>query len=45
MNAEFADTGEHSWKGFEYTLDVISSVHVRRVETGNHRIKSGLLFF
>src|SRR5215467_782869 len=45
MNRELTDASEHAWIGLQYSTDVICSVHVRWIETGDHRIESRLLFF
>jgi len=44
VNRELADAGEHAGKRLEYTLYVIGRVHVRRIESGDHRIETCLLF-
>ena len=43
VDAELADAREHAGERQQDTADVIDSVHVGRVEAGDHRVEAGLL--
>src|SRR6476646_2155358 len=45
MNCELTDASEHSGKSLKDSANVVSSIHIRGIEAGNHRIKAALLFF
>src|SRR5882757_4770063 len=44
VNRELAYTSKHAWEGLQHPAYVVRSIHVRRVEAGDHGIKPGLLF-
>ena len=44
MNREFSNPGEDAWECLQHAANMICRVHVRGIESGDHRIKTRLLF-